>query len=143
MMQMTLFRAAVSLWLVIGLSACGGSDDPADLTETTSPVTPASVTCDTRQFDPPTGIDEPTSAELATFAKTYTAGASTVILSPTGALSVNGVAIDIKSSCYIPADDMIMISWGVANVVGAGVVYDSFIDFRSAGISGVVDGQPL
>lgn len=144
MMKITSIRAAtVLLLLALGLTACGGGDDTTTTT-TTSTATPSSVTCDTLQYPTGAAVAVPTSAQLASFAGTYTSGATTVVLSSSGALSINGAAIDVKSSCYVTDDNMIMISWGVANVVGAGnIVYDSHIDFRTTGISGIADGTLL
>ena len=138
-------RTASVLLLALGLAACGGGDDAPSTTDggTDTPVA-TSVTCETLQFSSAAGVAVPTSGQWASFAGTYTVGATTVVLSPSGALTVNSLAIDVKSACYVTADSMIMVSWGVANTVGAGnIMYDSHIDFRSSGISGIADGVVL
>lgn len=137
-------RAASVLLLVLGLAACGGSDDATTSDGGSETLVAASVTCETLQFSSAVGVAVPTSGQWASFAGTYTSGATTVVLSASGALTVNSVAIDVKSACYVTTDSMIMVSWGSANTVGAGnIMYDSHIDFRSSGISGVADGVVL
>ncbi|MBL8352718.1 MAG: hypothetical protein JNL87_20670 [Burkholderiaceae bacterium] len=125
----------------VALAGCGGGDD-----EATASASSATLTCENKQFAAGTAVSVPTSAELATFAKTYTAAANTVTLSGSGGLTVNGKAITVASTCLVKesAGDMLMLSWGTANTVGAGaIVYDSHIDFRAGGISGVADGTIL
>jgi hypothetical protein len=137
-------RAASVLLLALGLAACGGGDEASTSDGGSGAPVASSVTCETLQFASAAGVAVPTSGQWASFAGTYTAGATTVVLSASGGLTVNSVAIDVKSACYVTADSMIMISWGTANTVGAGnIMYDSHIDFRSSGISGIADGVVL
>lgn len=145
-MKNTPIRMA-TLVLAIGLSACGGGDDATSTTTTTTPPpteTTAEMSCEPLQFSSAAGVAVPTSSQLATFAGTYTVGATTVVLSSSGTLTVNAGTIDVKSICYVTADNMIMVSWGNASTVGAGnILYDSHIDFRAGGISGIADGVIL
>jgi len=104
------------------------------------------LSCETRQFVASAVVTVPTAAELAAFAKTYTSGSNTVVLSATGGLTVNGKGITVASTCLVkePTGDMLMLSWGTAMTVGFGaIIYDNHIDFRGTGVNGIVDGVIL
>jgi hypothetical protein len=140
-------RGLVVALAAASLVACGSDDDDdGDAAAPPAGGTASTLSCETKQFAAGTVATVPTAAQIAPFAKTYTSGTNTVVLAPNGDLSVNGKAITVASTCLVkePAGDMLMLSWGNANTVGAGaIVYDSHIDFRSSGISGIADGVIL
>lgn len=134
---------ALAVVLAAGaLGACGSDEDPA----VAGGGAAAALTCETKQFAAGAVVAVPTAAELGLFAKTYTVGTNTVVLSNAGDLTINGKSITVDSTCLVqePTGDMLMLSWGTANTVGAGaIVYDNHIDIRDAGVSGIVDGVIL
>jgi hypothetical protein len=139
-----LLRGLAVALAATALVACGGGDDDDDAAAGGGDT--AALTCETKQFAAGTVVSVPTAAQLATFAKTYSSGANTVILSGSGGLTVNAKTITVASSCLVKeaAGDMLMLSWGTPMTVGAGaIVYDSHIDFRDGGISGIADGTIL
>jgi hypothetical protein len=134
-------RALAVVLATAALGACGSDEDP-----TVTAGGAAALTCETKQFAAGSVVAVPTAAELGLFAKTYTVGTNTLVLTNTGDLTINGKSITVASTCLVqePTGDMLMLSWGTANTVGAGaIVYDSHVDIRDSGVTGIVDGVVL
>jgi hypothetical protein len=134
-----MLRFLASLACLSALAACGGGDDaPA------AAAAAGAASCETKQFAAGTVATVPTAAQWTSFARNLTVGATAVVLTSSGALTLNGTAVDLKSACYLTVGDMIMVSWGTANTVGAGnIVYDNHIDFGVGTTNGFVNGAAL
>lgn len=147
-------RVVASFGLVAVLAACGGGDD-APAVGAAAAAPPAGgdgPSCDTASA---TGAIAATAAQLSAAAGSYVGKegdgpttlttTATLVFGAGGATTYKGAAQTIQSVCWVPADNMLIVSWSKSP--GAGF-YLNHVDLRSGlrangGVNGKIFIAPL